>query len=149
MASAPAHVVAHWLISRGLVSAPSPSAAPTAATVFVGMLPDDRDFAVAVFDTVGRIYGRFQRGEYALTPGIRLLLRDRLYDAGYTRMQRIVEALRDFHDVEIIVRGEPFKVKTFIRSSTILALGEEVGTKRQLFAVNGRIAFQDEQPTLG
>lgn len=159
----PADIVRACLLSQNLVVLPlvDPRLPPLkqipgdgSTVCFVRSMPNDYDQAVCVYDTAGIYWGRSQpTGQSWVHPGFRVLIRSLdLNGEGYGLANAIARGL-DMIPVRSDVTtpdGAVHRVQSIYRISPVIGLGEEVGEKRQLWSITGRVAMRDsEQPPMG
>lgn len=117
---------------------------------FVSKLPDDYDQCIALYDTAGLNWGRAQSGKRWLSPGLKVLVRALTYGVGYALAQSIADGLDLIVNQTVIASDmTTHYVKTVTRTGTIISLGEEIFKQRQLFSINARVAYQDQEPVQG
>jgi len=157
--ASPAQIVRQYLIDKGIVIDPEEpgelytyNAIPGDGVTpcYVSSLPDDIDQAIVIKDQAGVYFGRrMPDGKSMLHPGIQFVIRSLDYQTGYDLANSIVLAFEAVNNTNTTVNTVVYSVKSVYRTSTIIALGEEVGKKRQLFSINARVAFNDSVPSIG
>lgn len=157
--SSPAQIVQAYLVTQGVVQMPAVpnqtelySQLPGDGTTlcYVSSMPDDPDQVVALYDTAGIFWGKNQRKQSRVHPGIKILARSLDYASGYALVNLIATTLDSFTTGNVVTSDQvSHAVQSIFRVSPIIALGEEVGKKRQLWSLNARVAFQDSEPNLG
>lgn len=147
-----AQILRSCLIDLGLVSYPN-TGKPYLPPCFVGGIPNQPDPLVSIMDTPGVMFGRDVRTGASVThAGIKIVVRSTEFLNGYPIVSAISDAL-DQSMQPFVTRlpedGSIHYVQNVIRSTPIIDLGEEVGTKRRMWSVNARIALDFREPTIG
>ena len=108
--------------------------------LYVSHLPDGnnvRTDAGVVYDTSGLNDPRQMNGFVPQHFGVQFRIRAKDYDAGWTKIEDIATDLDAVNNVSIIVDSVEYELHNISRTSPILALGIEPGTKRRYgFTVN-------------
>jgi hypothetical protein len=150
MAASPAQVLKAILVQLNLVEA-GPTPVNELPPCFVSSMPDDPDNAVCIYDTIGRMFGRDfgAKGRQNVFPRVQIKIRSVDY-SGWSTILGIATALDALPATQIMVPDDGLYhyVSNVGRTSQVIALGEEVGKRRQLWAVNCRIVFQENEPTI-
>jgi hypothetical protein len=118
--------------------------------VYADSMPDSADQAVCVYNVVGATFLRNLRtGVSPVHPGIKVVVRALDY-MGYYLINTISVWMDGVEPCStVVVGGVTHYIQSLYKISPIIPLGEEVGKKRQLWTINARIAFQDQEPPLG
>lgn len=137
----PADVLAKLLVDLGH-AIDSQSAGDWPA--FVNQEPNAPDKCVTTFDTTGRVGKRVHSNGYRPEfRGVQVRIRAHTQDAGWTRANRIAAALDEEVDWRTVaLSGVNYLVCAVTRTSGVLPLGDEPGTKRKLFTVNGVMSIK-------
>lgn len=147
----PAQIIRSMLVAFGLVTFPIRT--PTIWPCYVGSVPDASDLTVCVDDTVGMVFGRGARtGKNCVHPGIAIRVRGTDHVRGFLQANKIAVALdtRTFPvQVQLVEDGSLHIIANVYRTSPVIALGEEVGKKRNLWTLNARVSFDYDEPSLG
>lgn len=145
----PAMIIRSCLIDMGLVSYPGTGGQHTPC--FVGSLPNNHDRAVAIYDWPGRWAGRRSDNRAEVKPGVLVKIRWPDYSNGYDYSQRMATALDTMGPriTRCPEDGNLHYILTVPRTSGITTLGEEVGTRRQLWTITAIISFSEVEPTIG
>lgn len=163
----PATILRSILIDLGLVQLPAELAVPgftplssaglnlqdSLPLCFVGSLPNDPDRVVVMRDGGGLPGGReMNGGRRRAQPAVKFVVRDVAYDKAYTLANQIADALDE--QIDMISTTVPedqtvHYVAAVKRTTAVTDMGEEVGTKRNLFSIDCRITFQDQEPSIG
>jgi hypothetical protein len=117
---------------------------------FVSSRPDEPDQLVCLYDVAGSVQGRrMADGRLLIHAGLSVIVRAADY-TGYALANAVASALDGVRrqDVEM-PDGTAHHVQSVYRTSTVVALGEEAGKRRQLWSFSARVAFQDSEPSLG
>jgi len=128
----PASIIADYIINTlGKMSYSSDKAA---WPLFISHLPDGDDVRTdcgAIFDTPGINDGRMMTGEWPQHPGIQLRIRSQVYETAYAKMEDIANSLDAVNNISIIIGVEEYEIQNIRRTSAIINLGMEEGTKRR------------------
>jgi len=133
----PADIVATLLIALGLGQSPTENT-PT-WPIFVSREPDTPDSVITVYDTSGRLQGRFQTsGEVQEAFGIQVRVRDASHQDGYAKARAIAVALDESISQEsVTVDAATYTVVDVARTSGVFTLGtESPESKRNIFTIN-------------
>jgi len=116
---------------------------PTAKTtwpLYVGHFPDGGNVktnAGCVYDTSGVNDLRQMNGFVPQHFGIQLRIRSRDYEDGWAKIEDVAEELDTANNESITINSIEYEIQNLSRSTPILALGVEPGTKRRyVFTVN-------------
>lgn len=90
----------------------------------------------ALYDTPGMNEPRLMMGLVVTHPGIQLRIRSSTSKIGWVKIEDIADALDEVKNVDIAVDGKTYRIQNASRTSPIVPLGLEVGTRRYLFTVN-------------
>lgn len=121
-------------------------------------ISDDYDELVAIIDVAGQNFGKPMRsGKAWVHPGIRVIIRSLSFPLGYALGVRIAAVLDAFTTATVQVEEETDKgpvsvnhyVQSILRTSGLVYLGEQVGTKREQWSIDARVSMQDTQSFLG
>lgn len=121
----------------------------------VGGTSDEIDIGVFILGSTGRVFGRRARdGKNLVHPGFKVIVRHTNYQTGYDLANSIAVAMdqRTFPIKTTLPTsegGSTYYIQNIIRTTEVVDLGEETGKKRQLWSINGRIAFEDEVSSIG
>lgn len=124
---------------------------------YVGSFADMPDEAVCIKYAPGRLFGRRARDLNMLThPGVLVLVRAKRHDVAWTKANEIAQALDTDMTPMLVTLPEQedpdqtqHHIQNVIRTTPIMYVGEEVGKQREIFSINARIAFQDNEPSIG
>lgn len=153
-----AQILRACLIDLDLVSFPQEQGQNGAWWCYVGSFADTPNEAVCVKYAPGRLFGRRARDlKQLIHPGVLILIRASKHDVAWTKAQEIADALdTDFTPrltIKLPEAEDPDQTEHFIqnviRTTPIIYVGEEVGKQREIFSINARIAFCDNEPSLG
>lgn len=157
--ASPAEILRIALVDLGLVTLPGVEGQtlpyqqlPGDGTTlcFVSAMPNEPDQVVALYDMHGLIFGReMKEGKYQQHNGVLVKIRSLDYGLGYALANNIALALGTLHAKAITVDEEDVVIDNVYKTTTVVPLGEEVGTRRQLWTINARISFSDAEPSLG
>jgi hypothetical protein len=145
--ASPAEVVRSILIKEKVGIWPGISQLPDQGKwqVYVAEMNDDVERALCVIDTAGLVFGReMQHGKILEHPGVKVMARSlKFTDNGI--IYKAAAALDGIiNGYSVCVCGEwNANIHSVYRTSNILYLGEESGTRRQLWSFNARVAFSD------
>lgn len=149
----PAEVIRSLLVQRGVGVFPGiEQKTPFDITVqiHVGSMPDNINICLCVYDNAGIVESRnMWTGKIMEHPGIKIMARGERYqdnDIIYLAAKAL----------DTMITGSEVKMRNKIvaqlhsvyRTSNVLHLGEEKGTRRHLWAFNARVAFRDPETTL-
>lgn len=147
----PAEVVRAYIVTKKQAVYPGIEQQPDFGPVqcFVGELGTDIDRALAVMDMAGSYQGRSQwTGGALVHRGFKVFLRSLRQEDG-----------DKIYDIESFINGttSPFDVRvrdnyiyhvhSIYTVGDVVALGEEKGTKRKVWILNGRMSFQEPNRT--
>lgn len=108
--------------------------------LYVSHLPDGKNVKTdcgAIYDTSGVNEPRAMTGEVSRHPGIQLRIRSRDYETGYAKIEDIASALDEVINNTITIGTSEFEIQNVSRTSPIVSLGVEPGTRRRRsFTVN-------------
>ena len=147
-----AEVIQQLLIDAalGVVYSSVTSNQPTDWRVHVAREPDMPDNAITIYDTAGRIHGRFQAtGEVQEHNGVQIRVRSADYDAGNRKIQAIADYLDEtLYQATVTVldssgtNAQAFSLHSASRVGSVNYLGiDEENQSRYLFTVNYTLAF--------
>lgn len=156
--ASPAYIIRACLVEAGAVAmppdGPSPAYTPEPGDdltlCFVPSLPDEVDQAVAISNEVGRYFGREMTvGKGMVHCGIKLFVRFPEEEAGHDFAVSMILALRAIKNKTIAVDGTTHYIQSVYVPGTLIPLGEEQGRQRQMWTIHARVAFKEQEPTLG
>lgn len=99
--------------------------------------PDKPDETITVYTTDGRDQGRIQQGERQEMYGIQIRVRARDREVGWNKSMDLSAAIDlDIYDNDVTINGASYNIHSVIRTTAILPIGKEPGTKRDLFTIN-------------
>lgn len=108
--------------------------------LFVSSMPDGdkvESNCGAIYDTAGVTDGRSMSGVIPQHPGIQLRIRSSVYETGYAKAEDIALELDEVANVSLVIDAGEYKIQNVSRTTPIIFLGPEPGTKRRfLFTVN-------------
>ena len=106
--------------------------------VFVSQERNAPDNCITIYDTQGVQHGSFQStGEVPEHHGFQVRLRSALPKPGYAKARAVAVALDESVDWRTVsLDGTTYTVFAATRKGSVLPLGDEPGTKRQLFTIN-------------
>ena len=138
----PAEIVQSLIIEElGLGAAPE---IPTADNwpVYASHHPDTPDDSICLFDTEGRLQGRTQvDGEMHIHHGLQIRVRSLDY-SGYAKAQQLAHALdTEVLRLAVVVDSHSYLVHCLTRTTDVLPLGFEQGSRRRLWTVNFLVAI--------
>jgi len=90
----------------------------------------------ALYNTTGMNESRLMTGLVVTHPGIQLRIRSSTSEIGWVKIEDIADALDKVENVDIVVKGKTYRIQNASRTSPIVPLGQEIGTRRYLFTVN-------------
>lgn len=148
----PAMVLRSCFIDLELVS--YPLVASQLPPCFVSSMPDEPDVAICLFDMPGRMFGKDARtGKRVAYPGVSIKVRGVDYFSYDLANSLAVAVDQDMAPIKTTLPQQDGEtehyIQNVIRLTTILSLGEEVGTRRELWSFNTRIAFEQIEPSIG
>jgi len=108
--------------------------------LYTSHLPDGEDVETdcgAIYGTSGTNDQRSMNGIVNEHPGIQLRIRSRSSETAYAKIEDVAVALDAVVNDEIAIDGTAYTIQNVSRSSPIVPLGVESGTKRRFsFTVN-------------
>ncbi len=130
-----ANIIQTYIIGQGLMSTPSDG---DVWPLYVSHLPDIDIDCGAIYDTAGVLDAKLSNGEVVEHLGIQISIRSDDYEMGYIKIEAITLALDVIHNVDVALDSATYyRIQNASRSSPIVPLGTEKGTKRRfLFTVN-------------
>lgn len=142
LANSPAAVIRRLLVNKGMGS--DPPVADTAAgkgswPIYYSYMGDKSpDSAIAVYDSEGHLQGRVMiDGETQERHGLQIIVRGAGHDAAYAKARAIADLLdRNVYQNTVSIGAHRYTVQSVGRTSDVLAMGKEPGTKRSLFSIN-------------
>ncbi len=131
----PASIIAYYIINTlGKMSDPSSG---SAFPLWISHMQDKPSNAGAIYDTSGIIEQRQMSGLVPTHQGIQIKIRALSYETGYAKIEDIASALDEVFDESVEISAEEYVLQNIGRSSPIVPLGIEGGTKRRfLFTIN-------------
>jgi len=115
--------------------------------LFISGMPDADEVDTncgAIYDTSGTLDLRQMNGYTPSHPGIQIKIRSQDYNTGYAKLEEVVDALSTVNRVLTIIGTQTFMVYNVKRTTPIVALGKEPGTKRRyLFTVNFLVTLKN------
>ena len=91
-------------------------------------------------------------GERHGFPGFKIVIRSLDHNTGYDLANAIAVALdtrTTMIQTNVPEDDSTHYIQAVSREPNIIHVGEEVGNRRQLFAINGRMSFQAQEPSIG
>ena len=141
----PASIIAYYIINT-LAKMSGPSDGLT-WPLYDSNLPDGPQVetdAGAIYDTSGVLDNRYMSGEVSQHFGFQLRIRSRDKNVGYTKIEDVSSALDDVKLATFSIGSLDYSIQNISRSSTIVSLGVEPGTKRRFhFTVNYLLTIRE------
>ena len=141
----PAKILATYIINE-LVEMTDPSDKDN-WPLYISHLPDGSNVktnAGAVYDTTGVNDMRSMTGEWPQHPGIQLRIRSDNYETGYKKIEDIAHLLDEVANNTIKIDDLEYKIQNVSRTSSIVSLGVESGTRRRFgFTVNFLLSLRE------
>ena len=135
LAVSPASILAYYIINE-LAELTEPSDGST-WPLWISHMQDKPSNAGAIYDTPGVIEQREMSGSVPTHQGIQIRIRAVNYETGYAKIESIASALDEVFDESVEIGSEEYVFQNIGRSSPIVPLGIEEGTKRRfLFTIN-------------
>lgn len=92
--------------------------------IYVGMLPDEPDEAIAIFDTAGTLDGRLMAtGETIEHPGIQVRVRGFNYAPTKAKIDAIAVAISSQSGSQVELDGDTYVLKNISRRGSVNNLG--------------------------
>lgn len=108
--------------------------------LYQGHIPDGEEVETncgGIYDTAGINDPRSMDGTVNEHPGIQLRIRARDYEIGFAKIEDIAAALDAVIRETIVVGSSTYRLQNVSRTTPIVSLGVEPGTKRRIaFTVN-------------
>ena len=141
LSESPADVIRQLLVDLATGAGTPYGTLPTDAgtwPIHVASRPENPDSLIVVLDTAGRSDGRLQiSGEKQEHYGVQILVRDPIFPTGWTKSNEIAIALDEEVAYDNVAIGSNrYLVYSITRESGPFHLGNEEGTKRQMFSLN-------------
>ena len=138
LGKSPASILKEYLIgTSGLMSVPTNN---STWPLYVSSIPDGSNVktnAGAVYDTPGINDPRQMNGSWPIHHGIQLKIRSQSHEVGYVKIEALASALDEIDHDSVIINGVTYNIQNVSRTSSIIPLGLEEGTKRRyLFTLN-------------
>jgi len=135
-----ADVLLTHLINVGVATLPS-LVQPWPGTV--GIMPTSPDEALTVYDTNGRMDGRYLgSGKTIDHPAFQIRFRSRTARSANKRILKVQGKLDLVKRSLVTIEGKQYRIQAVRRSTTIFSLGPEEGNpQRYLFTINGFITY--------
>ena len=148
LTSPPSIIIRDLLIANSLGSSRS-SDDPEPWPIGVSHEPDskqEQDDIVTLYDTGGANDGRIMKtGERVQHETVQVRIRSKKYLTGYAQIKIISDFFDQLLRESIIVDSVNYLIQNISRSSPILPLGTEKGSKRrQLFTLNIAVTINEE-----
>lgn len=135
----PADVLRRVLIAGGYGSDPPATPWPIRAHVEVDK-PDD---VITVQDTAGRISGRTnpdsERQEHH---GVQVRIRAARVSEGWTKARALAVGLDQLYQESVTIGAASYRLHNVTRTTDVIPLGEEPGTRRWLFTINALVSLR-------
>ena len=140
----PASIMAYYIINE-LAEMTKPSDKGD-WPIYTGHLPDGTNVetnAGVIYDTPGTQDMRSMNGKVPEHPGIQIRIRSNNRETGYVKIENIARALDDVFNASITIGTVAYLIQSISRTSPIISLGVEEGTKRRFhFTVNYVLTIQ-------
>ncbi len=135
LAVSPASIIAYYIINT-LAKMTDPSDGST-WPLWISHMQDKPSNAGTIYDTSGVLEQRQMSGLVPTHQGIQIRIRATSYEIGYAKIEDIASALDEVFDVSVEIDPEEYVIQNISKSSPIVSLGIEEGTKRRfLFTIN-------------
>ncbi len=137
LTTSPASVIAEYIITT-LTTMTKPTL-NNDWPLYISLMPDGDEVETnlgAVYDTVGVNDPRQMNGLVPEHPGIQIMIRSQNHEAGYAKIESIGNALDEVVRAQVFIGEKEFEIHNISRTSNIVSLGVERGTKRYLFSLN-------------
>ena len=142
--ASPASILAYYIINT-LGTFTSPADGST-WPLFETHLPDGRnveDNSAVIFDTTGVKDGRLMTGLVPMHFGILVRLRSLDHEIGYAKVEDLAADLDTVLRAEVSIGANDYIIQNVSRSSPIVPLGIEEGTKRRfVFTINFLVSLR-------
>jgi len=136
--TSPASIIAYYIISE-MEKMTDPSDKDD-WPLYISHLPDGtaiKTDAGAIYDTTGIQDIRSMNGKVPEHPGIQIRIRSSNYETGYAKIEDIARDLDDVFNASIEIDSAEYEIQNISRTSPIVSMGVESGTKRRFhFSVN-------------
>ena len=136
--ASPASIMAYYIIEE-LLKMTDPSDKDD-WPLYISHLPDGSNVktdAGAIYDTTGINDMRSMDGGVPQHPGIQIRIRSRSYETGYAKIEDIANALDEVVNASIEIGVLEYEIQNVSRTSPIVSLGVEPGTRRRFsFTIN-------------
>lgn len=139
LAASPAFILSRYIIDTlGLMGETTEDVWP----LYVNHLPDApssnvEDDCGVIYDTTGVKDGRLMSGEVPQHFGIQLRIRSLGNQEGYVKIEDVAAAMDEVVAVELSLASGDYVIQNVSRTSPVIPLGIEGGTKRRfLFTIN-------------
>lgn len=115
---------------------------------FINVMPDDPPQALCLADTAGRQFGSLTAGRQLQHYGIKINMRHEDPRKGHDSIKAVKDYIENFSgNVTVRSRGMACNVGSLYNTSSIVSLGLEVGTRRNLWSMSVMMAMQDIEET--
>lgn len=140
-----AHVLRAYLL--GLGWATDPPAPPTTMRpylLYALSMPDKWDRAACVYNTVGRLEGRLQRGGLTIEKyGILIKVRAEDEPTCFSKIKELPSIFDDINKEPVAYGGTTWCLFAVHRTSPILPIGPEEDNKRYLYTINALVSVKE------
>ncbi len=140
-ATTPAEVIIDYLVTKGILTWKEDDGEwPTT----YGIMPDEGDKAVGIFNTAGRMQDRLHRsGKTSERPGIQIRARALDETTSTGKLGEIKDVLDELYRERVITRrlGEEFLIHCVQRASNLLPVGYDPVKNRPNHTINFLITF--------
>ena len=144
--ASPASIMAAYIIEKLDVSMTDPSDKDS-WPLYISHLPDGTNVktdAGAIYDTTGVNDMRSMDGGVPQHPGIQIRIRSRSYETGYTKIEDIGSTLDEVVNASIEIGSLEYEIQNVSRTSPIVSLGVETGTRRRFsFTINFLLTIRE------
>jgi len=142
--ASPAYILSQYIIEE-LATMTTPSDGSD-WPLYVNHMPDGKDAidnCGTLYDTTGTKDGRLMSGVVPQHFGIQLRIRSLGNQAGYVKIEDLAAAMDGVRSVEFTLDGEDYIIQNVSRTSSVIPLGIEGGTKRRyLFTINFLVSMR-------
>lgn len=137
----PAGVMAQYLVDVSVASIPPATPWP----VYISLTPAGPGIPnelLVAYDTNGLLDGRPMRtGQTYQHEGIQLRIQSTRYDVGFAKALQLLNTVDSINRTTVLTSAGDFVLHNASRTTTIVPLGPDPDTRRQLFTLNVRLSL--------
>lgn len=134
-----ANVLQIYLIAQGVFTNPA-SGMPW--PLFVNQMPNMPNICAAIYDTDGLLDGREMKpGRTVMHPGFQIRFRVFTFVDASAKGAAVEDKLDAILRSIVVINPKTYKIQATRRMSPVIPIGQEEGTTRLIFTLNGTITY--------